>query len=345
MVTLSAADAISPAIQRTRDFLFRPFRFGTYLKLCLVALLTEGIGNFQSSGHGGHTSSRVSGAASPFTFTPAVVAEIVAGALLAIAFACLIVYLITRLRFAYFHCLVHNVRQIRPGWRIYRAQAMRFFGMNLVVGVCFLLLVLLALLPFAAGLWAVVRAVGTGGHAHIGAILALVLPLIPLIVLLVLAAIAVDVVLRDFMLPHYALENATAGGAWRAVRLRIHAEQGSFLRYALVRVFLPIVAIIGLGILFILPAVFFAAIVAAVEVGIHSAFTGAAGAISVAGIVFEVLVGAAAFCILAVVGIGVGGPVSTAIREYALMFYGGRFRTLGDILSPPGSPASVPGMS
>ena len=31
MYPISAADAISPAIQRTRTFLFRPFRLGTYL--------------------------------------------------------------------------------------------------------------------------------------------------------------------------------------------------------------------------------------------------------------------------------------------------------------------------
>jgi len=338
MVTLSAADAISPAVQRTRDFLFRPFRFGTYLRLCLVALLTEGIGNFQSSHHGGHTSNRVFGAASPSPFTPAEVAGIVAAALLATALAFIVFYLITRLRFAYFHCLVHNVRQIRPGWSIYRAQAMRFFGMNLVVGVCFLCLVLLAVLPFAAGLWAVVRGVGHGGRPEFGAILALALPLIPIIVLVVIAAIAVDVILRDFMLPHYALENATAEGAWRAVRLRIRAEKGPFLRYTLVRVFLPIVAIIGLGILFILPAILFAAMTAVIEFGIHSAVTG------MAGIVLEVFVGATAFCVLAVVAISVGGPVNTAIREYALMFYGGRFPALGDILAPPIAPAGAPGL-
>ena len=36
-----------------------------------------------------------------------------------------------------------------------------------------------------------------------------------------------------------------------------------------------------------------------------------------------------------------GGPLSTGIREYALMFYGGRYQALGDILSPP--PAPRPG--
>jgi hypothetical protein len=42
---ISAVDSVSLAIQRTRDFLFRPFRWGTYLKLGLVAIITEGIGS------------------------------------------------------------------------------------------------------------------------------------------------------------------------------------------------------------------------------------------------------------------------------------------------------------
>ncbi|MGC8550596.1 MAG: DUF7544 domain-containing protein [Acidobacteriaceae bacterium] len=31
-----AVDAITPAVERTRSFLFQPFRLSTYLKLCLV---------------------------------------------------------------------------------------------------------------------------------------------------------------------------------------------------------------------------------------------------------------------------------------------------------------------
>ena len=37
MRAISAADAVSLAVQRTREFLFRPFNWGTYLKLGLVA--------------------------------------------------------------------------------------------------------------------------------------------------------------------------------------------------------------------------------------------------------------------------------------------------------------------
>jgi hypothetical protein len=42
------------------------------------------------------------------------------------------------------------------------------------------------------------------------------------------------------------------------------------------------------------------------------------------------------------VGIAVGGPVSTAMREYALVFYGGRYQRLGEILYPPPPDAGLP---
>ena len=54
MRAFSAADSVSLAIQRTREFLFTPFRWGTYLKLGLVAIITEGSWtNLRSSSNGG----------------------------------------------------------------------------------------------------------------------------------------------------------------------------------------------------------------------------------------------------------------------------------------------------
>jgi hypothetical protein len=39
------------------------------------------------------------------------------------------------------------------------------------------------------------------------------------------------------------------------------------------------------------------------------------------------------------VGVCLGGPLSTGLREYALIFYGGRYQALGNILYPP--PAAI----
>ena len=246
MLPISAADSVSPAIQRTRDLLFRPFRWGTYLKLGLVAIITEGVGsNLHSSSHGGPSSGHGSIAGVPFTFTPEWIAAIAAAVLVAIVLSIVIFYLVTRLRFAFFHCLIHATKEIRPGWRLYRAQAMRFFWLNIGVGFCFLLLVALAALPFVAGFVRLFREMQPGGKPDLGLLLSLVLPLIPVILLLVLVGVVVDVILRDWMLPHYALEDATAGEAWEEVWDRITAEKRQFAVYALLRLILPAIAKIG----------------------------------------------------------------------------------------------------
>lgn len=334
MQALSAADAIAPAIQRTTAFLFRPFRWGTFLKLCLVALVTEGLGNFRSSGGGGGSPHQGPTDLSPFSFTPVWVAAIVAMIVFMILLGCLVFYVITRLRFAFFYCMVHNIKEIRPGWRLYRPQAVRFFWMNVAVGICFLLVVALIALPFAAGLWRVIREVQEGGHPGVGAILSLVLPLIPIFLLVLAAAILMDVILRDWMLPHYALENGTAGQAWAAVWERINREKGQFLAYALLRLILPILALIVVAIALIIPTVILAAAFGAIELGIHSAFADATGAGQIAGVFLQAFFGVVAFGFAVLATICVGGPVSTGIRQYALVFYGGRYQRLGEMLSP-----------
>ena len=58
----------------------------------------------------------------------------VAALLLVCVIAAAMYYLITRLRFAFFHCLVHNTKVIRPGWELYKEQASRFFWLNIASG-------------------------------------------------------------------------------------------------------------------------------------------------------------------------------------------------------------------
>ena len=341
MRAISAADAISPAVQRTKEFLFRPFSWGTFLKLGLVALLTEGQGsNFRSStpkGGGGGDSSWGPGPMihSLSDIPPLRIAEGVAAILLVFVIMAAIFYLVTRLRFAFFHCLVHNTKEIGPGWRLYKEQASRFFWLNIAVGICFLLLLGLIAIPFAAGFWRVFQDMQASGHPNIGMILALLLPLLPIIFLLIVTAIALDIIMRDWMLPHYALEDASAGEAWSSVWARIMAEKGQFFVYALLRLILPIIASIAIFMILLIPGLVLAGAVAGVELGIHSAFANSTGSASVAGILLQVFFGVVAFGFALLASICLGGPLSTGIREYAIVFYGGRYQVLGDLLYPP----------
>ncbi|HWG22197.1 MAG TPA: hypothetical protein VG225_16855 [Terracidiphilus sp.] len=342
MRPISAADAISPAIERTRTLLFRPFSWGTYLKLGLVAILTEGVGsNLRSSTHHGPSPS---GGPPILHFPPQWVAAIVALMVAGFLLAMVIFYLITRLRFAFFHCLIHNTKELRPGWHIYRDPATRFFWLNLVVGFCFLLGIAVIAIPFAAGFWRLFHNIPPGGHPDIAAMIALVLPLIPIVLLLVLAGFMADVVLRDWMLPHFALENATSGEAWSSVWASIKAEKRQFFVYALLRLILPTIALIVLFFVFLIPGLILVGSLAAVEYSIHGAFAHAAGASALIGLVLEIFFGVLAFGFGLLLGICIGGPVSTGLREFALVFYGGRYPVLGNILwSPVASP--VPPLS
>jgi hypothetical protein len=337
MRAYSAADSVSLAIQRTREFLFAPFNWGTYLKLGLVAIITEGSwSSLRSSSNGGsHSSGRGPMISSPPHFPALWIAASVAGILLAIVVTMFVIYLITRLRFALFHCLIHKTKEIRPGWHLYREPASRFFWLNVVVGFCFVALVGVLSLPFVAGFWRLFLETRRGGRPDIGMVLSLVLPLIPIIVVLALVALVTDLVLRDWMMPHYALDNATAGEAWSEVWGSIKAEHRQFLAYILLRVVLPTIAMIALFMVLLIPGAILAGAFGAIEYGVHSAFANSTGGAALAGSILQGFFGLVALVFMALTGICLGGPLSMGIREYALVFYGGRYLVLGNILDPP----------
>ena len=343
MRNISAVDSVSLAIQRTRDFLFRPFAWGTFLKLGLVAIITEGLGsNIHGSGGGNgknapsiHTPGlHTPGLASPFHFEPYQIAVAIAAMAVAVVIMFFVLYLVTRLRFAYFHCLAYNVREIRPGWEFYREQAGRFFWLNIGVGFGSLVVMIGIALPFISGFVKLFHETHEGGPFDWGLLLALILPLIPILTLFILAGVLSDVILRDWMLPHYALEDANAGEAWGQVWHNIMAEKKQFFVYALLRVVLPFIASVCIFMVVAIPGLVLVGVVAALEYGLHSAFADATGGAAVAGILLQVFFGVLAFGFTLLLSICLGGPVSTGVREYALIFYGGRYRLLGDILYP-----------
>jgi hypothetical protein len=337
MRAFSAADSVSLAVQRTREFLFSSFNWGTYLKLGLVAIITEGSwSSLRSSSNGGnHSSGTGPMITSPIHIPPVWIAASLAAILLVIVVSLFIFYLVTRLRFAFFHCLIHKTGEIRPGWHLYREPATRFFWLNVVVGFCFLALVGLLSLPFVAGFLRLFREMRHAGRPDIGMVLSLVLPMIPIILVLVLVGLVADTILRDWMMPHYALDNATAGEAWAEVWASIKTEHRQFLAYTLLRVVLPTIAMVALFMVLLIPGAILAGAFGAIVYGVHSAFADSTGGAAVAGSMLQAFLGLVAFVFMALAGICLGGPLSTGIREYALMFYGGRYPVLGNILDPP----------
>lgn len=345
MIVLSATQSLTPAIERTRRILLEPFRLGTFLKLCAVAVFTEGFGgnfNFSSPSSMHHPASSPSLTTSFISSPPelgmarlgisaagmAMIAGVVAASLV-IGFA--LFYLITRLRFALFHCLAYQVQEIRPGWRLYREPANRFFWMNVAVALVFMFLVVLSVAPFVLEFVQMYRSSQAGGHLNVLLLLSLAFPLVAVLLVIALFAIAIDIVLRDFMLPHFALEDASAGAAWRAVRTRMAAEKSAFFLYAVLRILLPIAAMIALVIVLAIPMLILFAIFAALFAGLHTVLAHA-GPLWIA---LEIVAGIVAIAIGLLLAISFGGPLSIWVRNFALLFYGGRYGMLGDVLFPP----------
>ena len=346
MRVLSATEALSPAVERTRDLLFRPFRWGTFLKLCAVAIFTEGgSGNFNYSGHGGTTPTNIDPGSLAFLLSPEWIAVIVAVAIALIIVSIAMFYLSVRLRFALFECLIHQTRLIAPGWHKYRSQAFRFFVLSIMVGIVFLLVVVVALLPFVFGFWRIYQESRLNDQFPAAALLALFLPLLPVLLLIILAAISVHIVLRDFMLPHIALEDASAGQAWAAVRARIFREKGDFLIYAVLRVVVPIGAMIAIFVALVIPCLIVFGILGGGWYALHTYLDHAPMMNMIIGSFFEVILGITIVALASLAAISFWGPVCIALRNYALLFYGGRYQALGDILSPPapGPQAMEPG--
>jgi hypothetical protein len=335
----SASQAISPAVERTKNYLFRPFRLGTYLKLSLVACLTEGFSSNFNFNSGHHTSSGTGiGDFTGFHLSNEIMALIVVAVLVCIAAGIIISYLITRLRFAFFHCLIHQTKEIMPVWGLYRVKAMRFFILTLIV--CFISLGVLALAvaPFALSFYKIYLASQHGGQVSWVSCIALFLALFVVIFLLALIFAVVNLTMHDFMLPHIALENATVRAAWLAACGYIKAEKGAFLLYVFLRLMLPFLAMIALFIILFIPLLIVFGILGISVIGFTAALTYATGVTRIFFIALDAIVGLFTLCLGLLVAISVGGPIATWKRNYALLFYGGRYQVLGDILSPPPPP-------
>jgi hypothetical protein len=69
--------------------------------------------------------------------------------------------------------------------------------------------------------------------------------------------------------------------------------------------------------------------------GFHAVLADATGVGAVILVVGEVLIGIVGAAVALLVGIVFGGPIATWVRNYSLLFYGGRYQALGDLLYPP----------
>jgi hypothetical protein len=137
----SAAESISPALARTKQLLFRPFRFGLWARLAVVALITGEAGG--GGGGGGSipnfNPNRGQGGDNHWAKAAHLFSEpsweqiqpymgwIVVGVVLALAVMLLWIYSDCVYRFILLDAVVSGQCRLREGWRRWRAAARRYF--------------------------------------------------------------------------------------------------------------------------------------------------------------------------------------------------------------------------
>jgi hypothetical protein len=334
MKVLSASQAVAPAIERTRHYLFRPFDWGMYLKLAAVACITEGFWagfNFSAS----HSTSSDSTSFSAMNLSTEAIAAAIFAVVTGVGLGILFYYVVIRLRFAFFHCLVHGTREIRPAWARYHRQSMRLFVASLLVWLAFLVMVLMMAGAVLVVVFTVFTVRTADGKLDPGVFFILFYPCLGFAFLVGLLGVAAAVVLHDFVLPHMAIENATFREAWAAARSRILAGKEVFFSYFILRLVLPVLATIALLIAAGIPLAIAFWILSTSATGFHDMLEDATGLGAVFRVFFAVLFGAIGIGFGLLATFGLGGPIATWIRNYALLFYSGRYKALGEILEPP----------
>jgi hypothetical protein len=243
--------------------------------------------------------------------------------------------LVTRLRFAFFHSIVHQTSRIRSSAKLYSIEAERFFSASMLVWLSFLVVGVLAFLLFVVAAYGVFATPTAEGRLDPGHFFFLFLPYFGITLVLLLAACVAQVVINDFILPHMAIEGVPFRKAWEAARMRIAANRETFLSFFILRLAMPLLAGLVLAFLAWVVGLIVFGILGMSAAGFTAMLDGTNDARAYVLMIVQflfILLGLGAGLLMAVI---FGGPLSVFMRSYALFFYGGHYKALGNLLEPP----------
>ena len=276
-----------------------------------------------------------------FLLAPAFVPVTILGAAAIFLSGVYCVYLVTRLRFGFIHCLIHQTREIRSATSLYSLEADRLFTACMVAWLAFLVAVVLLFVTVVVAAYTVLETRTPDGKLDPGHFLILFFPCFGITLGLILALSAAQVVLNDLILPHMAIEGASVSKAWAAARTHIAASRETFLSFFILRMGMPLVAAAALGfVAWVLGLVVFS-ILGMSAAGFTAMLdgTGDARVYVLVGVrTLFLLVGLGAGFVIAV---SFGGPIGVFMRSYALYFYGSHYKALGNLLEPAATPIAL----
>ena len=357
---ITAVDSITPALEHTKQQLFKPFRVGQWTKLAFVGLLAGELGsngcnrsNFQLPTHPagvphiGFPGSLGQGLGQGFPglsslrIAPAlVVALIVAVVVAALALGIIFMYVSSVMRFILFDSIIAKECHIRWGWSRRMGPGWRYFvwkvGYALVIFAATVLLIGIPLaFAFTAG-WL------SEPKEHVGALVLCGTALFLLFLIFFLATAVIFVLTKDFVVPQMALENIGAMEGWRRLWAMMKAEMGAYCGYIAMKIVLAIVVGLLIGIAALILGLIFA--VPAAAFGVIAVLTGKAAGLTwnVETITLAIVVGCILLAIFLYLVSLISVPAIVFFPAYSIYFFAGRYPRLASVLYPATTVAPVP---
>src|SRR5258706_2299489 len=326
-IAISPMDAISPAIERTKQLLFRPFNWSRWWRVGLLGLVTGEIlsgGGCNPGSWANHPAGKGSVGSIP-GISQAQIALVVTTLVVGVPALVLVhLYIASVLRFVLFSGTINGNFRLRQGWKHWHGKGLRYFGFQLAFG----FVVLLLMLPVAVAAW---KAFSLSKGSIVG-MFSTLLVLLPIVLLAALFGAIFHVFVKDFCVPMVAIEDLPMLQAIRRVWRMMQREVGNYAGYLLTKVMLVIV--IGIVLFIVQMVVFLIALIPVVIVGvavgvsIPSIFQ---NPVVLAGAVVAGLFLIAALLVLFAV---IAAPVAAFYQSYVLEFFASRYEPLWNLLHP-----------
>ena len=255
-VRVSVIDPIGPAIDRVKAILFAPFDLGLWFVIGFCAWLANlGRGgfprgfNFSTGGPYGEADFLdISRKVQDITGIDIgmIIAIGIVFFIAAVAVALVMLWLSSRGRFMFLHCVAQNKAQVKAPWHQYRRQGNSLFLFRLAVGAIFFICLAIVVAPIIL----LTTLLGRNGGIGVGIIGVIVLVLLILIPVAIIFAIILKFT-RDFVVPIMYLRGCTCVEGWREFRRRLSGNAGRFTLYILFQIVISMAigAIVGIAVL------------------------------------------------------------------------------------------------
>ena len=242
---ISVTQPVGQALDHVKAVLFRPFDLGKWFVIGFCAWLAY-LGEGGSSGgsnfgtwhdhHGVDFRAAIEHARDYVMDNLWWIAPLVIGAVIfAVALGLVILWLSSRGKFMFLHCIALNRAEVRVPWHTFAREANSLFLFRLVLS----LLGMVVVLPAIVGLlWVVLRMILTENVTANGIVGAGVL-----VLALIVFAVGFWIIkrlLNDFVVPIQFLRRGKCLAAWRELSQLLTRNLGNFILYLLFRIVLSL---------------------------------------------------------------------------------------------------------